>query len=902
RVLELTYSYSNESGTATLGDYLIQAGQVDPAYRELADQIKNIPKTVQYYPWLRYADDDKGTNMSAFPANKKYMAVVYSNKSSVPSDNPADYAGKWALIQGADGKDGVPGAKGADGRTSYFHTAWANDVSGQSGFTVSGGDGKKYIGTYSDFTQADSTNPSDYNWALFKGADGDVGPKGPQGLPGAKGADGRTAYAHFAYANSQDGHADFSTTDSNRKYIGFYSDFSSGDSTNPSDYNWSLIKGADGADGKDGVPGKAGADGKTPYFHIAYADSSDGRTNFSLDTPGSRKYIGSYTDFTQADSTNPDIYSWQLVQGPKGDTGKDGVAGKDGVGIKSTQIMYAQSTSGTTAPTTGWTAQVPTLIKGQYLWTQTTWLYTDNTGESGYTVSYNAKDGNTGANGIAGKDGVGIKSTVIEYSVSSNGVTKPTTGWSATIPSIAPGQFMWTRTTWSYTDGTNEVGYSVAQAGATGPKGLDGKSSYTHIAYATSSTGSGFTKTPTSSTTYIGVYVDQTATDSTNPSSYNWSLIKGADGAQGAPGKAGADGKTPYFHIAYADSSDGRTNFSLDTPGSRKYIGSYTDFTQADSTNPDIYSWQLVQGPQGPQGPQGVPGSKDVPYTYIQLGTPASPKKGDLWWHGTTLNDATALQYYDGSTWIDQSIQQAILNIEKLVAIEIDSAIIDSPDINAPFHHTALSDANLGKFSSGNTNMQYGHVNITGNVENDQGIADGHTMISDLGPSGFISRERTPDNAGDVQYANLQGGELHLSTLISAENAATKKYVFSSFKSTDNVTYYWNNTTAYSNADIDWAYIHYARRNNICTVSFDVVAKGKQGWLDLVQPRDGYKPYLPQATGATLFSTSYIGATCAVYYVAGGYWRLIPSVGSGGYRGSFSYITQDDYPTGDPFF
>ena len=56
--------------------------------------------------------------MSAFPANKKYMAVVYSNKSSVPSDNPADYAGKWALIQGADGKDGVPGAKGADGRTA----------------------------------------------------------------------------------------------------------------------------------------------------------------------------------------------------------------------------------------------------------------------------------------------------------------------------------------------------------------------------------------------------------------------------------------------------------------------------------------------------------------------------------------------------------------------------------------------------------------------------------------------------------------------------------------------------------------------------------------------------------------------------------------------------------------
>ncbi|MEW7070029.1 phage tail protein, partial [Lacticaseibacillus rhamnosus] len=135
RLLELKSSYSMDTHTATLGDYLIETDQVAAQYRELAEKIKNIPKTVQYWPWVRYADDDKGTNMSAFPANKKYMAVVYSNKSSVPSDNPDDYAGKWALIKGADGADGVPGAKGADGRTSYFHTAWADDVSGKSGFT-----------------------------------------------------------------------------------------------------------------------------------------------------------------------------------------------------------------------------------------------------------------------------------------------------------------------------------------------------------------------------------------------------------------------------------------------------------------------------------------------------------------------------------------------------------------------------------------------------------------------------------------------------------------------------------------------------------------------------------------------------------------------------------------------
>ncbi|MEB0328411.1 hypothetical protein SRX10_000627 [Lacticaseibacillus paracasei] len=130
RLLELKSSYSMDTHTATLGDYLIEHDQVAAQYRQLAEQIKNLPKTIQFYPWLRYADDDKGTNMSALPAGKKYMATVWSNKTSVPSDDPADYAGKWALIQGPKGDDGVgvPGPKGADGKTSYFHTAYANSM------------------------------------------------------------------------------------------------------------------------------------------------------------------------------------------------------------------------------------------------------------------------------------------------------------------------------------------------------------------------------------------------------------------------------------------------------------------------------------------------------------------------------------------------------------------------------------------------------------------------------------------------------------------------------------------------------------------------------------------------------------------------------------------------------
>ncbi|MBB1167291.1 phage tail spike protein [Lacticaseibacillus paracasei] len=715
RVLELTYSYSNESGTATLGDYLIQASQIDPAYRELADQIKNI-KTVQYYPWIRYADDDKGTNMSAFPANKKYMAFRYSEKSSVPSDNPADYAGRWALIRGKDGADGVPGAKGADGRTSYFHTAWANDVSGQSGFTVSGGDGKKYIGTYSDFTKADSTNPTDYNWALFKGADGDVGPKGDQGLPGAKGADGRTSYAHFAYANSQDGHADFSTTDPNRKYIGFYSDFKSGDSTNPSDYSWSLIKGADGADGKEGVPGKPGADGKTSYFHIAYADSGDGRTNFSLDTPGSRKYIGSYTDFTREDSNNPAVYSWQLVQGPqgpKGDSGADGLPGKNGVGLATTTVTYQASISGTTVPSGTWSTSVPSVSKGQYLWTRTVWMYTDKSSEVGYSVAYVAKDGNSGKDGIAGKDGVGIKSTVIEYAVSSSGVTKPSTGWSSSIPDVTPGQFFWTRTTWAYTDGTNEVGYSVAQAGKNGERGKQ-------------------------------IFKSNQEYEP-NSSEHWWSDLSPAPSIDNPP-KTGDTIVTPSGNIFQIDTVIVGGVGGGGTFGVKNVLGN-------------------IRGPQGPQGPQGVPGSKDVPYSHIQLGTPQNPKKGDLWWHGTTLNDATALQYYNGSTWIDQSIQQAVLSIKKLQSIEIDSAIINSPMINVPFTHASIEGGGIK--STGKLSLNGTSYSIDGNIEDSDGKPNGQNYHTELNPDGLLSYLTETDGTTQKDISRISMGTLELSHLVS---------------------------------------------------------------------------------------------------------------------------------------
>ena len=308
------------------------------------------------------------------------------------------------------------------------------------------------------------------------------------------------------------------------------------------------------------------------------------------------KFIGTYTDYTTEDSTDPSKYTWAKLrgeQGPKGDSGADGKPGKDGVGIKTTVITYAISTSGTTAPITSWTSSVPSLVKGQYLWTKTVWTYTDNSFETGYSVTYISKDGNNGSNGLAGKDGTGIKTTTITYAGSTSGTTAPTSGWTSTVPTVAAGSYLWTKTVWAYTDNTSETGYSVAMMGVkgdTGDRGLQGATTYTWIKYATDSSGSNISDSPTGMS-YIGIAPNKTtSTESSIPTDYTWSLIKGD---QGVPGKTGADGKTSYFHIAYANSSDGSIGFttSPSTSESYNYMGTYSDYTSTSSQSYSSYTW-----------------------------------------------------------------------------------------------------------------------------------------------------------------------------------------------------------------------------------------------------------------------------------------------------------------------
>lgn len=288
------------------------------------------------YLHIQYAPVQNPTAAQMSKTPNKYIGT-YTDFSGVDSTDPSKYT--WAKFEG---DQGAQGPKGADGKSSYTWMKYATrpdgldmsdnpdyvplldsagspilDSAGEQIYTVTQA---TYIGiaTNKD-TATESTNPADYTWSRFRGVDGYDGKDGENGIPGKDGKDGKTQYTHLAYANSADGTKDFSVSDGNREYIGMYVDFVEADSTDPTKYTWSLIKGANGA---QGVPGTPGANGKTPYFHIAYANSADGRTGFSVDDSVNKLYIGQYTDYTPDDSTDPTKYSWTKIKGEQGTAGR----------------------------------------------------------------------------------------------------------------------------------------------------------------------------------------------------------------------------------------------------------------------------------------------------------------------------------------------------------------------------------------------------------------------------------------------------------------------------------------------------------------------------------------------------------------------------------------------------
>lgn len=303
-------------------------------------------------------------------------------------------------------------------------------------------------------------------------------------------------------------------------FAGTYTDYEPTDSEDPSKYTWQRILGESGQDGKDGENGTNGQDAKeviSGYLSnesiIVPATASGTVTDFSkaqgdfiiyegqtkvssgvtyskVSETGMTSTINSAGRYTvTALSADVGTVTYQavykavtiqkimiVVKNKQGATGPAGSNGTDGKGIVSSATTYQAGTSGTTPPTGTWSTSIPSVSENQYLWTRVVLTYSDNTTSTAYSVGKMGAKGETGATGSTGAPGAtgnGIKSTIINFASSTSGTVAPSSGWTTSIPTVAAGSFLWTRTVLTFTDNTTNTSYTVAKQGEKGdPTGI----------------------------------------------------------------------------------------------------------------------------------------------------------------------------------------------------------------------------------------------------------------------------------------------------------------------------------------------------------------------------------------------------------------------------------------------
>lgn len=433
------------------------------------------------YTHIAYANSSDGkVGFSVSDAARDYVGM-YVDFTAADSTDPAKYS--WSKIKGADGTQGIQGKPGTDGKTPYLHVAYANSADGKTGFSVSNSAGKTYIGVYTDYTKADSTEPTKYKWTKIQGPQGTQGlqgiqgEKGEQGIPGKDGKNGSTTYFHIKYAAVSNPTASQMTEVPNT-YIGTYVDFTAADSADPAKYTWSRFQGIQGEKGTQGIPGTNGVNGRTSYLHIKY--SNDGGKTFTGNSgEDSGTYIGTCVDYTQNDPTNVSAYSWAKIKGETGAKGDKGDTGASGKGVKSTVEQYYKSTSATAMSGGSWSTTYPGWENSKYIWTRSVITYTDNTTSTTTAVCVTGARGDKGATGGTGPTGNGIKSITEHYAVSTSNSSAPTT-WSTTVPTMTEtNKYLWNYETITYTNNTtNDTAKRVigvyGNKGATGEDGKNG--------------------------------------------------------------------------------------------------------------------------------------------------------------------------------------------------------------------------------------------------------------------------------------------------------------------------------------------------------------------------------------------------------------------------------------------
>lgn len=249
---------------------------------------------------------------------------------------------------------------------------------------------------------------------------------------------------------------------------------------------------------------------------------------------------------------------------PYPSAGGKSTPGAPGVGVASSTVTYQLSGRGDVVPSGNWADAVPVPAKGQYLWSRTVTSFTNGMTTTAYSAAYSGSDGSPGTPGSPGddgdqgqpgspgKDGNGLSSSTITYRVADNADAPPASGWSSSMPAVAKGKYLWTRTATSYTDGSSTTAYSlgyVALDGAPGTPGADGKGvSSAVVTYQAAAsgivppTGSWIATVPAvAKGQFLWTRVAMTMTDTSTVTYYSVAY-QGADGSPGTPGTNGTNG------------------------------------------------------------------------------------------------------------------------------------------------------------------------------------------------------------------------------------------------------------------------------------------------------------------------------------------------------------------------
>lgn len=699
------------------------------------------------------------------------------------------------------------------------------------------------------------------------GLDGIQGPKGDQGIPGKDGKDGKTQYTHIAYANSADGRTDFSVSDSNREYIGMYVDFTQNDSADPTKYAWSKIKGADGA---IGTPGKPGADGKTPYLHIAYANSADGKTGFSTTDGTNKLYIGQYTDYTQADSTDAAKYTWTKIKGEQGERGPQGVPGLQGVqGPKGEQGIQGPKGDTGAAGVNYWRSsatidlsdtktydvnkwypvvgsQLPTSVYNRILvnvslnsGTKPSW----STHVSGFSVNLDLASIGSGWGTTSGECII-YADTYSFCSVSPASYTQLTYGSIPVLYLRGGGKYFvktdfvvnWTPKPTGYTwqNGNYKQTAPVLDSRPV-PSGtnIKGKSTYFHIKYSAVSnptTSNQMTEIPN---TYIGTYVDFTQEDSTDPKKYTWSRfqgVQGPQGTQGIPGTNGANGKTSYLHIKY--SNDGGKTFTGNSGEDvGTYIGTCVDYNQSDPTSVGSYKWAKIKGEQGATGATGATGPSGI---IVSSTAPSNPKVGQLW----QTASGQPIKRWDGSRWVIHYISVDNLNAQTLSAIAADLGTVTAGLIKDK-NGTMLIDVTSGKIISKKI--------VQGAVENVASLSNSYLAFSGKAPT--TDRATMSVNLQNIMFTNENTRKATTiqfeDEMIYARNSVSPRISIYAYRNYDSGTVKGPYTSTNSANNIR---VELKRRGCMVTCNITMLAQfpnsGSFGAFNEVRIPVGYRPVL----------------------------------------------------------